>query len=223
MNLRNYIWIYENYFTEEEVKTINAMSERVPFQIGKVGNKAEDPDGEIEGGTEDSHIRQSDVKWFDHDFLPEELTEKLHAGIDMANAEAGWHHEWTWPEPHQYTVYNHRPDSPVTGDHYTWHTDSSDMNQSDHGIRKLSSTVQLSHPDDYEGGHFQYINYQGVFDKLGRNTNIDAGNYINTVPFSAKSIGSLIVFPSFVYHQVTPVTKGTRISLVSWFHGKPYV
>jgi len=223
MNLRNYIWIYESYFTEEEVKTINAMSEKVPFQIGKVGNKAEDPDGETEGGTEDSHIRQSDVKWFEQDFLPEELTEKLHAGIDMANAEAGWHHEWTWPEPHQYTVYNHRPDSPVTGDHYTWHTDSSDMNQSDHGIRKLSSTVQLSHPDDYEGGHFQYINYQGVFDKLGRNTNIDAGNYINTVPFSAKSIGTLIVFPSFVYHQVTPVTKGTRISLVSWFHGKPYV
>ena len=35
--------------------------------------------------------------------------------------------------------------------------------------------------------------------------------------------GSIIVFPSFLEHRVTPVTEGIRYSLVSWFVGPPYV
>ena len=34
--------------------------------------------------------------------------------------------------------------------------------------------------------------------------------------------GSIIVFPSFLYHQVTPITKGTRYSLVMWVLGRPW-
>ena len=34
--------------------------------------------------------------------------------------------------------------------------------------------------------------------------------------------GSIIVFPSYVYHQVTPVTSGTRYSLVLWSLGQPF-
>ena len=34
--------------------------------------------------------------------------------------------------------------------------------------------------------------------------------------------GSVIVFPSFVWHRVTPVTKGTRYSLVLWTCGQPF-
>jgi len=39
----------------------------------------------------------------------------------------------------------------------------------------------------------------------------------------AKDIGTIIVFPSFIYHQVSPVTKGKRESLVNWSIGKPFV
>ena len=35
--------------------------------------------------------------------------------------------------------------------------------------------------------------------------------------------GTLIVFPSFMWHKVSPVTKGSRYSLVMWSLGKPYV
>ena len=35
--------------------------------------------------------------------------------------------------------------------------------------------------------------------------------------------GSIIVFPSHLYHQVTPVTEGTRYSLVMWNLGRPFV
>ena len=31
--------------------------------------------------------------------------------------------------------------------------------------------------------------------------------------------GSIIIFPSFVYHQVTPVLRGLRQSLVGWISG----
>ena len=34
--------------------------------------------------------------------------------------------------------------------------------------------------------------------------------------------GSIIVFPSFVWHRVKPVTKGTRYSLVMWNLGYPF-
>jgi PKHD-type hydroxylase len=34
--------------------------------------------------------------------------------------------------------------------------------------------------------------------------------------------GSIIIFPSFVWHRVKPVTEGTRYSLVLWNLGKPY-
>ena len=53
--------------------------------------------------------------------------------------------------------------------------------------------------------------------------NINVDKFIQTAPFSAKEKGSFIIFPSFVHHQVTPVTTGRRISLVSWYHGNPYV
>ena len=62
--------------------------------------------------------------------------------------------------------------------------------------------------DDYEGGNFQF----GFFNK---------GDVSITTPeFSTR--GSIIFFPSFMHHQVAPVTKGTRYSLVAWFLGPSF-
>ena len=43
------------------------------------------------------------------------------------------------------------------------------------------------------------------------------------LPSQVLNIELFIIFPSFVHHQVQPVTRGTRVSLVSWYHGQPYV
>ena len=67
--------------------------------------------------------------------------------------------------------------------------------------RKLSITLQLSEKDEYSGGDF-------VFNKD-----------IPPLPDEVKNKGSIIVFPSFLYHQVKPVTKGDRYSLVGWYEG----
>ena len=222
-----YCIIYPEYFTERECDSIQAHADQLELSPGMVGNVKDDPDGEnFGGGDNDNYIRQSDVKWMEHHIIPIEIQDKISDGINRASAEANWLHQWDHIENHQYTIYRHRPDAKVTGDFYTWHTDSGDKPQSHGGrMRKFSSTIQLSHPEEYEGGHFQWIEPQGLFDKLkstGTQT-IDVDPYIKTAPFSAKSRGTLIVFPSFVHHQVQPVTRGTRISLVSWYHGQPYV
>ena len=84
---------------------------------------------------------------------------------------------------------------------YNWHKDNEFMKEGYYD-RKLSVVIQLNDPSDYEGGNFEF--------------DID-GEVISPEGFENK--GSIIVFPSFLKHRVTEVTKGTRNSLVSWIEG----
>jgi len=70
-------------------------------------------------------------------------------------------------------------------------------------IRKLSLSIQLTDPKEYEGGElFLYENEKGTEMK--------------------KEQGTLILFPSYILHEVKPVTKGERNSLVTWVTGKQF-
>lgn len=81
--------------------------------------------------------------------------------------------------------------------HFDWHNDYS------HAVaeapRKLTLIVQLSAPDDYEGGRLQLFGHELV-----------------TLP---NARGIVVVFPSILYHRVTPVTRGCRRALVCWIAG----
>lgn len=69
--------------------------------------------------------------------------------------------------------------------------------------RKLSLVVQLSDPEDYEGGELKlHTSYEPTTIK--------------------KEKGLVITFPSYTLHEVTPVTKGDRYSLVAWVHGPAF-
>jgi len=128
----------------------------------------------------------------------------------MANQMAGWNFQWDWTESCQFTIYK-------KGQYYDWHCDSWDKPYAEEGptkgkIRKLSNVVQLTDPKEYEGGELEFDFRQYDPDKK-RKTQI------------AKEIapkGSIIVFPSFVWHRVKPVTKGVRYSLVNWNLGWPF-
>jgi PKHD-type hydroxylase len=69
--------------------------------------------------------------------------------------------------------------------------------------RKISITVQLSDPNDYEGGVLE----------------LNVGNTIVQMP---KEKGCAVLFPSYILHRVTPVTKGIRKSLVLWVGGTTF-
>tara|TARA_R100000149_G_C5790304_1_gene82168 strand:- start:61 stop:585 length:525 start_codon:yes stop_codon:yes gene_type:complete len=82
--------------------------------------------------------------------------------------------------------------------HYDWHHDV-DWLAHHNGDRKLSITVQLSDRDEYEGGDFEFRECP--------------------TPEHMKAKGTILVFPSFLWHRVSPVTSGVRKSLVAWFYG----
>ena len=74
------------------------------------------------------------------------------------------------------------------------------MNNDDSGHRKLSISIQLSDPAGYSGSELEIS--------------------VNGVPIIApRDQGTLIAFPSFVLHKVTPLLVGKRYSLVAWVHG----
>jgi PKHD-type hydroxylase len=85
-------------------------------------------------------------------------------------------------------------------DFFDWHMD---FGAGDISNRKLSITVQLSDSNEYEGGDLQFMINQ---------------NIVN----APREKGTAIIFPSFALHRVTPVTKGSRKSIVGWIAGPPY-
>ena len=95
----------------------------------------------------------------------------------------------------QYTQY-------TEGQFYTWHNDAGISNMNDNEmIRKLSFVLQLSDPDDYEGGNLQLLDESGK-------------SYI-----APRQRGTMILFDSRTQHRVLKVTKGCRKSLVGWTIG----
>ena len=76
-----------------------------------------------------------------------------------------------------------------------------DIGQGITSFRKLTSILFLSDPSTYEGGEFEM-----------------PGEYIDKATLSK---GSLLIFPAYLVHRVSPVTKGERHTLVYRICGAP--
>jgi len=97
------------------------------------------------------------------------------------------------------------------GGHYDWHQDSSSQDLSTE-CRKLSLTFSLTDDSEYEGGLLQFYHGDKPYDDKDHDIERDI-----------KSVGTVIVFDSRDWHRVTPVTKGTRYSIVCWTVGPNFV
>ena len=94
--------------------------------------------------------------------------------------------------------------------------DRKDPNNPEHGrIRKLSMTCQLTDGSEYKGGELEFD-----FRNYDPHMRDESKHRIQCKEILPK--GSIIVFPSFVWHRVKPVTSGTRYSLVVWHLGRPF-
>jgi PKHD-type hydroxylase len=147
-------------------------------------------------------FRKSKIAWINEQWIYNLLNPFIH----RANRNAGWNFQWDWNETSQFTIYG-------KGGYYEWHIDQTDpikdKNKNINGkIRKLSLTLQLTDSSQYEGGNLQ-------FRWLGKGAKIKT----ETVK-KVKDLGTIIIFPSFMFHRVTPITKGIRQSLVNWSLGK---
>ena len=145
-------------------------------------------------------LRTSDIKWISDQDKIVIVMNIITPFMINANEKAGWNFDINEMQNPQVTRYQE-------GRFYTWHRDGGSdhlFNSSNWG-RKLSMTVCLN--DDYEGGELQMCSY---------------GRTEHTVEAPPQGKGTIIVFPSFMDHQVAPVTKGVRYSLVTWFTGPPF-
>ena len=208
MNLTNYYWYFES-----------AIPVRICDEIVKYGKQLQDGLATTGGYGDVKKLNQKQIKdlkkkrdsnivWMNDRWIYKEIQPYIHT----ANRNAGWNYEWTYSESCQFTKYD-------KGQYYDWHCDSWDRpyvreaNDPSNGkIRKLSVTVSLSDPKDYKGGELEFDFRNKDPDKKP--------NIVKCVEILPK--GSLVVFPSFVWHRVCPVKKGSRYSLVIWNLGWPF-
>ena len=179
-----WVW-WEGAFTEQELNWLQDKAKRAE-QTAQVG------DGKG-GGTANPKVRRSQVSWLNNSPDTKWVFDKLADVVSKMNAQHFRFDLTGFGEPLQLTNYNQSENGM-----YGWHQDYGS------GVsRKLSISVQLTDPSEYEGGNLQVMtksNPQNV----------------------RKQRGLIAIFPSYVLHQVTPVTQGSRQSLVAWVSGPAF-
>ena len=209
MNIENYYWYFQS-----------AIPNRICDDIARYGKQLQD-EMAVTGGLGAKKLNQKQIKdlkkkrdpnivWINDRWVYKEIQPY----VNEANKNAGWNFQWDWSESCQFTKYE-------KGQFYDWHCDSWDkpyfnknqpQDPQNGKIRKLSVTVTLSDPKEYKGGELEFD---------FRNMDPDKKPNIR----KCKEIlpkGSLVVFPSFVWHRVCPVKSGERKSLVIWNLGWPF-
>ena len=153
--------------------------------------------GTIPRDVVDEGYRKSQLRWLTMNQSTEAIYSRIAQIIARSN-DATWHFEITkFSGPLQFTEYD------ALGSHYTWHMD---WGPGTNNERKLSLSIQLSEPAEYEGGDLEFMN-GGVKEGERR---------------MMRRVGTAIIFPSFIQHRVTPIVRGCRKSLVAWVGGRPY-
>jgi len=199
MNLLNSYWYFEKALTPRFCDDVIEYALQKKETMGVTGEyeKQELNEDKLK---KLKQIRNSDLVWLDDTWIYKEIKPY----VTIANERAGWNFQWDHSEQIQFTKYK-------LNQFYDWHCDSWDKpydrpSTIDHNkIRKLSVTCQLTDGSEYTGGELE-------FDFRNKNPN-------EKTIYQCKEIlskGSIIVFPSFVWHRVKPVTSGTRYSLVIW-------
>lgn len=170
-------------FTHEEIDTIRRIGAGLEFTDVKLYG-GYTPDKVNARG---AHFRLNDeTRW---------VFERMAALVSRINA-ATYRYDLTgFHENFYFNSYDG-----AEGQHFNWHLDAGPQTPAP---RKLSAVLQLSGPEEYEGGDFQVR--------------------VGTDPLAGrKERGLLTVFPSYRLHRVTPVTSGKRLTLVAFAGGPDF-
>jgi PKHD-type hydroxylase len=208
MNLTNYYWYFQSVIPEHICDDISRYGKQLQEQMARTGDSGNEKLNKKQ--TLDlKRKRDSSIVWMNDRWIYNEIQPWIH----QANASAEWNFNWDHSESCQFTKYK-------KGQYYDWHSDSWDKpyiredrrDPSHNKIRKLSVTVRLSDPKDYKGGELEFD-----FRNMDPNKKSNIHKCKEILPK-----GSLVIFPSFVWHRVCPVKSGERNSLVIWNLGYPF-
>ena len=162
------------------------------------GHQFSQEEAKVGGGKDgnDTEKRVTKISWIPFDQLPQ-MYDKVENQLSSVNLNHFMFDGIKITEPAQFTVY-------PEGGFYDWHIDLSAYGHTgQQPIRKISMTCLLSDPSEFSGGDLIFS---------------DISEY-NPTPLKQ---GQALFFASFLRHKVTPITKGTRKSLVMWFGGTPF-
>ena len=174
----------EMAFTKQECQSIIALADKLYPIVASVGADEE--------RVVDKKIRSVDLYGIDLTSDTLWIFDKIGAAVGRANAE---HYGYNLTGiTHSLQLLHYKA---TDNGHYDWHAD---VGRGTSSTRKISVSIPLSDPSDYEGGEL----------------NVNDNGMIKT---ATKQQGSIGMFPSFMLHQVAPVTKGERWSLVIWING----
>jgi len=171
-------------FTKEECKKIVSLADQ---QYGLKASVGSDSVGKV-----DTRIRMVDQYLIPCNDNTRWIFDRIACAVSTANHE--YYRYDIMGITHELQLLHYKEDDKSF---YDWHIDCGNESAS---TRKISISVPLSDPSEFEGGDLM-VNDNGVV--------------INTV----KEQGCINMFPSYALHQVTPVTKGERWVIVIWVHG----
>lgn len=197
MNLQYFNWFFKQGVNDSFCNKVIELGDSKTKEIATIQNNVLD-----------LNSRKSEIVWLNEQWIFDMAWDF----VKVANKNANWNFEIDWCEAAQYTIYK-------PGEYYGWHMDQYDKPYEDRvnspnqngKIRKISCSLLLTDGKEYEGGDLEFC--------------------VNNIPGKSREYrtydeyrdkGTLIFFPSFIFHRVKPVIKGVRKSLVFWFIGKPY-
>ena len=195
MITENSYWLFKNVLPSKDRKNIKRIASEIGYYDADTRTVIPE-----KSAPKDTNLRSTDVAFSDQQYFYDLLC----PFVNGANESAGWHFDLDWFSPVQIAKYK-------KNQHYDWHIDgSSDKHGSKNSrVRKLSLVAILS--NGYLGGEFELsVNHRG--------RNCVANEILNP----ELSVGDVIVFPSFVWHRSTPITKGTKYSASMWCLGPPF-
>lgn len=179
----------------EEIDQIIEECEKYPSHEGGMG-------GSVEEARTDLNYRRSDIAWIPPATETSHFIARIIAHYAYeANRQAFGFHLGPVVNDIQYTKYYGTDNG-----FYNWHADTFFVGNKMAFDRKISVIIQLTDPDEYEGGAFLF-----------------EGGVEQPDPIELRKKGTVLVFPSYLNHMVEPVTKGERRSIVSWIEGPRFV
>jgi len=177
---------WEGAFTDGEMDRIEAYGDALTHEKAALFGR--------NINEEYSDIRITRTAWIKPAAQTKWIFDRMQSVVRALNDKV-WQFDLSgFSEDFQYTIYQGSERG-----HYDWHVDQGDLAKR----RKLSLSLQLSDPSQYEGCELQ----------------LHASNSIEVAP---KTRGTLIAFPSYVLHRVTPITRGVRKSIVVWSTGPKF-
>ena len=183
---------WDDFFSEEELVVIEKYLDNHTLEEAVVT-------GEANALCVEEKIRITSVSMIESGDNNKNLFDKLLYITDIINGHF-YNYDLLGFDHLQYTVYD------KVGSHYSYHMDMV-LSAAVTGVlqlpRKLSFSLILSNSDEYKGGEFEFL--------------------IGGDPLKVEQKrGRIIAFPSYIIHRVTPVTSGTRKSLVFWATGPKF-